>query len=376
MLTLVVQYMFTFLEECRAFEILRTYQERAKYLVTTQAKIIAMTCTHAALKRHDFIESGFEFDSLVMEESAQILEIETFIPILLQEPRRGNKCRLKRVVLIGDHNQLPPVIKNIAFQKYSRMDQSLFSRFVRLGIPYIELNAQGRARPEIAKLYNWRYRSLGDMEHVTGREMFRLANAGFAHQFQLVNVEDLGGVGESEPTAFFSQKLAEAEYIIAVYMYMRIIGYPADKITILSTYNGQVALLQDVARFRCSSIPGVGMPPKISTVDKYQGQQNDYILLSLVRTKTVGHLRDVRRLIVALSRARLGLYVFCRQALFRSVACLAPSLLSIVSSNCIELAPAFNLLNLKSSRLELALGENVRPVLILSSSSSPCPPST
>jgi len=52
-------------------------------------------------------------------------------------------------VLIGDHNQLPPVIKNTAFQKYSKMDQSLFTRFVRLGVPYIELNAQGRARPQV-----------------------------------------------------------------------------------------------------------------------------------------------------------------------------------------------------------------------------------
>jgi len=55
------------------------------------------------------------------------------------------------------------VIKNTAFQKYSKMDQSLFTRFVRLGVPYIELNAQGRARPQIATLYNWRYRALGDM---------------------------------------------------------------------------------------------------------------------------------------------------------------------------------------------------------------------
>ena len=47
-------------------------QERANSLVTTQAKIIAMTCTHAALKRHDFVSQGFEFDSLVMEESAQV----------------------------------------------------------------------------------------------------------------------------------------------------------------------------------------------------------------------------------------------------------------------------------------------------------------
>lgn len=64
----------------------------------------------------------------------------------------------------------------------------------------------------------------------------------------------------------------------------------------------------------------------MTTVDKYQGQQNDYILLSLVRTKAVGHLRDVRRLVVAMSRARLGLYVFARVSLFR---------------NCFELTPVF-----------------------------------
>jgi hypothetical protein len=62
-------------------------------------------------------------------------------------------------------------------------------------------------------------------------------------------------------------------------------------------------------------------------VDKYQGQQNDYILLSLVRTKAVGHLRDVRRLVVAMSRARLGLYIFARVSLFK---------------NCFELTPAFS----------------------------------
>lgn len=62
-------------------------------------------------------------------------------------------------------------------------------------------------------------------------------------------------------------------------------------------------------------------------MDRYQGQQNDFIILSLVRTKTVGHLRDVRRLVVAMSRARLGLYILARVGLF---------------SNCFELSPAFN----------------------------------
>ena len=64
---------------------------------------------------------------------------------------------------------------------------------------------------------------------------------------------------------------------------------------------------------------------QVATVDKYQGQQNDYILLSLVRTRAVGHIRDVRRLVVAMSRSRLGLYVFGRQSLF---------------SNCYELQPS------------------------------------
>ena len=61
-------------------------------------------------------------------------------------------------------------------------------------------------------------------------------------------------------------------------------------------------------------------------MDKYQGQQNQYVLLSLVRTRAVGHLRDPRRLVVAMSRARLGLYVFGRAQLF---------------AGCYELQPTF-----------------------------------
>lgn len=62
------------------------------YLMTKQAKIVAMTCTHAALKRREFLDLGFKFDNLLMEESAQILEIETFIPMLLQVMRRMSPC--------------------------------------------------------------------------------------------------------------------------------------------------------------------------------------------------------------------------------------------------------------------------------------------
>lgn len=111
-------------------------------------------------------------------------------------------------------------------------------------------------------------------------------------------------------------------------MYMRLKGYPAEKISILTTYNGQKHLIRDVINARCGNNAIIGWPQKITTVDKYQGQQNDYILISLVRTKAVGHLRDVRRLVVATSRARLGLYIFGRMNLFR---------------NCFELQKTFKL---------------------------------
>jgi intron-binding protein aquarius len=91
-----------------------------------------------------------------MEESAQILEIETLIPMLLQSVDSVDGCRLKRVVLIGDHNQLPPVVKHPALQRYSHFDQSMFTRFIRLGVPYVLLDQQGRSRPDIANIYNWR----------------------------------------------------------------------------------------------------------------------------------------------------------------------------------------------------------------------------
>lgn len=77
---------------------------------------------------------------------------------------------------------------------------------------------------------------------------------------------------------------------------------------------------------------------QVQTVDKYQGQQNDYILLSLVRTRAVGHLRDVRRLVVAMSRSRLGLYIFGRLSLF---------------ANCYELQPTVKHLLARPTQLLL-----------------------
>lgn len=62
---------------------------------------------------------------------------------------------------------------------------------------------------------------------------------------------------------FNFQNLAEAEYCVSVYMYMRLIGYPANKITILSTYNGQKHLIREIINMRCGSNPLIGWPHKV-----------------------------------------------------------------------------------------------------------------
>ena len=269
------------------------------------------------------------YDNVVMEEAGQVLEIETAIPLLLQRAGADGASPLKRVILIGDHNQLPPVVKNAALARGCGLAQSLFARLVRLGTPGVTLDAQGRARPPLAVLYAWRYPALANLPRVMpvgGAPEYRVANAGMARVAQFVDVPDFNGAGETSPLPHYYQNLGEAELVVSLYQYLRLRGWPAESMALLTTYNGQRDLLADVVEARCAHHPAFGRPAAVSTVDKFQGQQADIVLLSLVRTRAVGHLRDARRATVALSRARLGVYVFGRASLFGGCAELAPAL--------------------------------------------------
>ncbi|KAF4458644.1 NAM7-nonsense-mediated mRNA decay [Fusarium albosuccineum] len=336
-----ISKIFSELADALPFEILRRDRDKANYLLTSEARIIAMTTTHAAIRRSEIASLGFHYDNVVMEEAAQVTEIETFLPLAMQKPRNG-KLLLQRVVLCGDHFQNSPVIQSLAFRHYANLEQSLFSRLVRLGVPTVTLDQQGRARASIASLYQWRYPNLDNLPTVQTNPEFVKANAGFKFDYQFINVPDYKGRGEAEPTPHFIQNLGEAEYAVAIYQYMRLLGYPSEKITILTTYAGQRALVKDVLSHRCARNPVFGLPKSVATVDKYQGEQNDYIILSLTRTSRVGYLRDVRRMTVALSRARLGLYILGRREVFEA---------------CPELRPAFDLLLRRPDKLMLITGE-------------------
>lgn len=269
-----ISRIFSELEDIRPFEILRRERDKTNYLLTNEARIIAMTTTHAAIRRGEIASLGFHYDNVIMEEAAQITEAETFIPLAMQKPV-GGQLPLQRVVLCGDHFQNSPVIQSLAFRHYANLEQSLFSRLVRLGVPTVTLDQQGRARPSIAQLYAWRYPKLENLPEVQSNDEFIKANSGFKFDYQFINVPDYKGRGEAEPTPHFIQNLGEAEYAVAIYQYMRLLGYPAEKISILTTYAGQKALVRDVLNHRCAKNPIFGLPKAVATVDKYQGEQND-----------------------------------------------------------------------------------------------------
>ena len=69
----------------------------------------------------------------------------------------------------------------------------------------------------IATLYNWRYKKLGNLSHVHLKPEFHMANPGFHFDFQLINVEDFNGVGESEPNPYFYQVSAYV-YVCSIQM--------------------------------------------------------------------------------------------------------------------------------------------------------------
>ncbi|KAL0209473.1 hypothetical protein RCL1_008311 [Eukaryota sp. TZLM3-RCL] len=270
-----------------------------------------MTATHAALKLNEFIESGFYFNYFIMEEAAQCTEIEAFIPLLI-----NSQNRLDHVILIGDHNQLPPIVKNSTLSQHCNSDLSLFSHLTSVYNHDITLDYQGRCRPSLAQLFDWKYPELKSFEFVS-QDSFQLANTGLAFDYQFINISEYKGQSEHQPVPHYYQNVGEAEFICLFYMYLRLIGHSSQSISVLTSYSGQRDLLIDVFKHRLKKYSSFyEFPAHVSTIDSFQGRQNDIILLSLVRTSSIGHLSDPRRLVVACSRARLGFYVFGKWELF------------------------------------------------------------
>ncbi|GMM36482.1 hypothetical protein DASC09_038070 [Saccharomycopsis crataegensis] len=313
-----VATLFEKLQSYRPFEVLRSSKERSNYMLVKQAKVVAMTATHLAMRLKEFRELGVEFDTIIIEEAGQLTELESFLPLALTGSSSNS---LKRFILIGDYKQNSPIIQNKVLSDYSNFNHSLFEIFCKMGVPTIQLSDQGRSRESLCDLYSHVYET-SSMKINTLPNMktddFTYANPGFGRVYQLIDVDKFQGKGELEPTPNFYQNLGEAEYAVSLYSYMRLLGYPKEKIVILTMYAGQKFLIEDILKQRCGKSKEGSQDdfegftfghPEVSTVDNYQGREADYVILSIVRTKRLGYIRDIKRMTVALSRAKLGLYV-------------------------------------------------------------------
>lgn len=182
--------------------------------------------------------------------------------------------KAKRVTLVGDAMQTPPA-------NYPKLDYSvgiqnnMFKRLILADAAHA-LDRNYTARESIQGF------ALGHA--VGGISGTAPVNAGFKYTAQFINVEDLDGEGESSPFPGYVQNLAEAEYSVAIYQYMRLLGYPAQKISILAPFAGQVALIKDIAQTRCGPVPFLGMPAEITNCDDATSNDCKSIELGLILT--------------------------------------------------------------------------------------------
>ncbi|XP_059186152.1 NFX1-type zinc finger-containing protein 1 isoform X2 [Centropristis striata] len=253
-----------------------------------EAKVIGMTTTGAAKFRKVLQEVGPSL--VIVEEAAEVLEAHTITTL-------SQACQ--HLILIGDHQQLRPSATVYELAKNYYLEMSMFERLVKMGFPFVRLDYQHRMRPEIARLLTPHiYAELENHPSVLKYDNIKGLNANLyfvEHNHPEEQIKD----GKSH------QNRHEAMFIVSLCRYLIFQGYKPEQITILTTYTGQLYCLRNL--MPAAQFTGV----KVHVVDKYQGEENDIVLLSLVRSNAqgrVGFLNIPNRVCVALSRAKKGLY--------------------------------------------------------------------
>ena len=269
----------------------RRYNEsshQADRFALETADVIGMTTTGAAKYQH--ILHLVKPKIVIVEEAAEVLESH-----IVSTLNAGSQ----HLILIGDHKQLRPKPNEYDLAKKYKLDISLLERLVHKGFPHATLQIQHRMRPVIAELVCPHiYDTLINHESVLhyGDVKGICKNLFFIHH-EFHETEDEGFLSHSNPH--------EANYIPGLCKYLLQQGYEPSQITVLVTYTGQQMMMRK--QMPKEDFDGIG----VTTVDNYQGEENDIILLSLVRSNeegNIGFLREANRVCVALSRAKMGFY--------------------------------------------------------------------
>jgi superfamily I DNA and/or RNA helicase len=230
---------------------------------------------------------------MLVDEAAQAFELDLLLP--------WNSFVINHMILVGDPNQLPPTLKSTTLTE-NRLGL-VMERLIKSGqIPFIQLNEQYRMHPHIARMSNELFYGglVRDHESLWHREceLMTALQTGRSDGINFLSSRCIAINVNGKESGLY-ENVAEAFMIITILRFMeRVLQIDiAKKVCVITFYNGQVKLIQ-----KFMTICNLWCP--VRTVDSFQGSENDYVILSYVRTNSTGFLKDRRRLNVAWTRAK------------------------------------------------------------------------
>lgn len=265
-----------------------------------EARVIASTLTGAANR----VLEGEKYSTLFIDEAAQALEAACWIAI-----RKAG-----RVILAGDHCQLPPTVKSIMALK-GGLGKTLMERIVENKPETVTLlKIQYRMNEQIMKFSSdWFYNGMVESAPTVSHRGI----LDYDTPMMWIDTAECDGKEEFVGENFGRINRAEAELTLqTLQQYLEKIGKQrileeSIDVGIISPYRAQVQLLRKELRKREFFRPYRHLLT-VNTVDGFQGQERDIILISLVRSNDggdIGFLRDLRRMNVAITRARMKLII-------------------------------------------------------------------
>ena len=265
-----------------------------------EARVIASTLTGSASR----LLVGQKFGTLFIDEAAQALEAACWIAIR----------RASRVILAGDHCQLPPTVKSIAALR-GGLGTTLMERIVRQKPEVVTLlKTQYRMNEQIMRFSsNWFY---GGMVEAAPQIRYR-GILDLDNPMTWIDTAEVEGKEEFVGESFGRINRAEADLTLdTLEKYFTKIGKQRllDEridVGVISPYRAQVQLLRRLVRKKEFFKPYRSLI-SVNTVDGFQGQERDIIVISLVRANAdgqIGFLSDLRRMNVAITRARMKLII-------------------------------------------------------------------
>ena len=265
-----------------------------------EARVIASTLVGSANRLLD----GMKFGTLFIDEAAQALEAACWIPMR----------RATRVILAGDHCQLPPTIKSVAAMK-GGLDKTLMQRIVerkpeavtllkmqyRMNEAIMRFSSDWFYHGEVEAAPMVKYRGILDLDKAIE---WKDTSGDTSHE-QFVG-DNFGRINKEEAQLTL---LTLAEYFVRIGR-QRIIDERID-VGIISPYRAQVQYLRHLIK-KTDFYKPFRKIIAVNTVDGFQGQERDIIVISMVRSNEegqIGFLRDLRRMNVAITRARMKLII-------------------------------------------------------------------